>query len=176
MSKKEAKATQGLKKSSRIQIYVALIGAIAIIGAAIITGFFSLLDKEPQIDQQSVLEITSLTATDQSELDVQVRNIGSTEALITELTVSIVEDTGKFVLPILQPSARYELPIGDLREGQARSIHISHAVGANKADRFLVALDTTRILKVKLTLTYNRNQTVSDTAWLWGWCWVVGLD
>ncbi|GAG48835.1 unnamed protein product, partial [marine sediment metagenome] len=111
MSKKEAKATKGLKKGSRIQIYVALIGAIAIIIAAVITGFFGL------IDQQSVLEITSLTATYQSELDVQVRNMGSAEVLITELTVSIVGDTGIIVLPVLHPSAIYELSIGDLKEG-----------------------------------------------------------
>ena len=161
MSKKEAKVTKGLKKGSRIKIYVALIGAIAIISAAVITGLFGL------IDQQSVLEITSLTATDQSELDVQVRNIGSAEVLITELTVSIVEDTETAVLPELHPSAIYELSIGDLKEGQARSIHVSHVVGANKADRFLVALNTFRVLNVKLTLTYNRNQTVSETAWLW---------
>lgn len=73
------------------------------------------------------------------------------------------------VAPVLHPSAIYELSIGDLKEGQARSIHVSHVVGANKADRFLVALNTSRLLYVKLTLTYNRNQTVSETAWSLLW-------
>lgn len=87
--------------------------------------------------------------------------------MITELTVSIAEHPGIRSLGSLHPSAQYNLPIEDLRVGDSKSIHVSHLIEANKADRFLVAFNNNRALKVKLTITYNRNQTVSETVWFW---------
>ena len=164
MSKKGPKANHSSKEKNKTAIYVALIGAAALIVVAIITGLFGLIPK----NSQSTLEITSLTATGQSKLNVQIRNIGSAEALITELTVSIVEDPGKkasIFTPhaILYPSAQYDLAIEDLTVGESKSIQVSYVIGVNKADRFLVDLHTTRALPVRLTITYNRNQTVSET-------------
>lgn len=60
MSKKKPKAIETTKENIRIRIYTPLIAEAAISGAAIITGLFGLLPKNPQ----SILEITSLTATD----------------------------------------------------------------------------------------------------------------
>ena len=160
MSKKKPKAIQSRDKKDR-DLSIALIMVLAQIGIALIPGIIP--------KQQSGLEIILLTSTHEAELDVRVRNRGSTEVLITELTVSIVEDTGDVLIGLLRPSARYELPIVDLKEGEARSIRVSHVVGAHKVDRFLVALQTTAVLKIKLTITYNGNQTVSDIVWLWGY-------
>lgn len=112
------------------------------------------------------IELSSLAPRDLGVLDVKVRNTSSSDALITEIKAAIVKDSDLEAMAVLQPSADYRIPIGDLKKGQSRSIKVSHVVEANKADRFLVFLNTSRVLKVKLTLTYNRDKTTSRTVWL----------
>lgn len=166
MAGKKPKTPRVTKNNRRVQIYAALIIAAGGIIAVIIARIWI---SPPS----SALEITSLTPISPSMLDVQVRNIGSVEALITELTVLILEDRGipesteLDILPYRPPSGRYNLSIGELQVDQSTSVHVSHSVGENKADRFLVGLArNTRRLKVKLTITYNRNQIVSETVWM----------
>jgi len=166
MTKKGPKANHSSKEKNKTAIYVALIGAAALIVVAIITELFGLLPKPPP----SVLEITSLTPKNPSLLDVKVRNIGPAEALITELTVSILRESGTLELTDLGPlpsSGQYNLSVAGLQVGQSTSVQVSHSVGANKADRFLVGLaNNTRRLIVKLTITYNRDQIVSETVYM----------
>jgi len=113
------------------------------------------------------LEITDIGFSGQAELDVKVRNLSDNAVIINQISVSIVKDYHVVILPILRPTARYKIPIGDLSEGQSRSINVSHAVDAHKADRFLVALDTTRELKVRLTLHCNKDDKVSYDKDIW---------
>lgn len=112
------------------------------------------------------LEITSLTTTNQGELDVIVRNLCSIDTIITKITISVLEDQG-MVLPILEPTARYNLPIGDLMVGGSRSIDVAYVVKSHQADRFLINLGTTRLLKIRLNLTYNKNNVASSITTIW---------
>ena len=139
-------------------IIAAVIGAVVTILTPLVVFFVRRRSKD--------FEISSLATKDLGVLDVKVRNTGSSDALITEIEVLIVKDLDLEARAVLPPSAGYKIPIGDLKRGQSKSIQVSHVVEASKADRFLVALDTTRVLKVKLALTYNRDKTASRTVWL----------
>ena len=145
------------------------VDAVAAIIAALIIGIFGYIgtNELSESHELSELEITSLTMTYNGELDVKVRNIGSAPALITKITVVVLEDADVCVEPCLEPSAKYYLPIDDLSVGESKSIHISHVVGPNEADRFLIALQTHYPLLIELKLEYNHDQTVSETFELW---------
>jgi hypothetical protein len=96
------------------------------------------------------------------EIDVTLRNVGTEAAVIHTITITIVEDRGVYK-PIIRPSAKYEMPIDDLRQGKSKSISVSHLVKAHGADRFKIALHTTRALLLRLTLEYNKDQKVEAT-------------
>ena len=134
-------------------IIVAIITAVGGIGAALIT-YLTRRRTQP-------LEISAVTVTDNSELDVKVRNTEESDALITRIQVTVLRVFGTQAEAILPPSAGYELPIHDLSRGQSRSVQVSQVVEQKGTDRFLVALHTRRRLRLKLTLTYNRDKTVS---------------
>lgn len=138
----------------RREYIIALIGAAATIIAAIIG-----------ISDTGMLELTSLTMTENGELDVKVRNLGSSDALITKISVTLLEtnyEPGMITTGLLLPTAYYNIPLNNLKVGQTRSIDASHVVAPNKSDRFLVNLDTTKSMKIELTLTYNKNQKISE--------------
>jgi hypothetical protein len=58
--------------------------------------------------------------------------------------------------------------VGDLAVGEDTSLNISHVIEAHSADRFLIALQTTRSLNLRLCLDYNKRFSVSENAWIWG--------
>src|SRR5262249_45648985 len=98
--------------------------------------------------------------TDNWELDVRLRNLADQPAIIHRITLTVLEFHG-VCKPVIKPSAKYDIPIGDLREGQCRSIEVSHYLRRHRVDRFKIALHTTASLVLRLTLHYNRVQTVS---------------
>jgi len=112
------------------------------------------------------LEIVSVVATHEAEFDVKMRNLSSDTIYITRIVLRILKDEG-MVLPVLQPSAKYEIPIGSLAVGEATSLDVSHTIEPHRADRFLVALQSTRVVYVRLTFEYNKQYSVSQNAWLW---------
>jgi hypothetical protein len=54
-----------------------------------------------------------------------------------------------------------------LAVGEATSLSVAHIIEPHGADRFLIALRSTRVLQLRLTLEYNRRYAVSENAWLW---------
>jgi hypothetical protein len=110
------------------------------------------------------LEIVSLRRTPDFELDVTLRNIGSDPAVIHQIDVTLVEDQG-YYKPDIRPSAKYDMPIEDLREGETRSLPVSHYVEPHGVDRFKIALHTTRCLLLRLTLHYNKGQKTEASAY-----------
>ena len=61
---------------------------------------------------------------------------------------------------IINPTAKYDVPIDGLACGESRSVDVAHSVEGHGVDRFKVALHTTRALLLRLTLDYNKNQRV----------------
>ena len=114
-----------------------------------------------------LLEITHVDFTHQAEFDVMVRNLGDTDLIIHKIAAKKVEDPGIGVLPILRPTAKYHIPVDDLPVGGTKSISVSHVVPARSADRFLIALHTTNVYVLQITLYYNTDMTVSFTKKTW---------
>jgi serine/threonine protein kinase len=105
------------------------------------------------------LEIVSAHTTSDWELDVSLRNTSDQPAVIHCITITVLEDHGEF-LPIIQPSATYDIPVATLEEGESRSIPVSHFVEPHGVDRFKIALHTTKHLVLRLSLDYNKGETV----------------
>jgi hypothetical protein len=112
------------------------------------------------------LQIVSIGKTHEAEFDVMLRNLSNQTVYITRITLRVLKDQGP-VAPFLRPSARYKIPVGHLSVGESNSLDVSHIIEPHKADRFLIALHTTRVLYLRLTLEYNRYYSVSENAWLW---------
>jgi hypothetical protein len=140
--------------------------------AAIFAVVFALLPLIPAGSRntdnvEGKLEITEVGFTHNAELDVKIRNLSDDVIIINRITISILDDPHAWVLPVLRPTAHYKIPIDDLRLGKSRSKSISHFIDAHKADRFLIALETTRVFSVRLTLYYNKDNQISFDKKLW---------
>src|SRR5262249_18912739 len=94
------------------------------------------------------LEIVAIHCTDNWELDVRLRNLADQPAIIHRITLTVLEFHG-VCKPVIKPSAKYDIPIGDLREGQCRSIEVSHYLRRHRVDRFKIALHTTASLVLR---------------------------
>ena len=105
------------------------------------------------------LEIISVNKTEHFELDLTLRNIGNEPAVIHQIDLTIVEDGAAF-LGVIKPSAKYSIPMGSAKVGETRSLTVSHYVKPHDVDRFKLALQTTRDMSLRLTLHYNKGQTV----------------
>jgi hypothetical protein len=57
------------------------------------------------------------------------------------------------------------LPVKSLSVGDSRHLDVWHAVAPHGADRFRVALESARILRLRLTLEYNKEYSVSSNLW-----------
>ena len=114
-----------------------------------------------------MLEITHVGFTHDAELDLMVRNLGDTDLIIHQISIQKLEAPGIGELPALRPTAKYHIPVDDIRVGGTKSIPISQVVPGRSADRFLIALDTTTVYVIKVTLHYNNDQTVSFTRRIW---------
>lgn len=115
----------------------------------------------------SKLEVTYVGFTHESEFDITVRNLGDDAIVINQISILLVKDHFIGVAPVLQPTAHYKIPVDGLKEGESRSIRISHVIDAHKADRFLIALGTTMCYRLRVTLYYNKDDTVSFEAETW---------
>jgi hypothetical protein len=133
--------------------------------------FFEVRDvvivNEPPKKENSILEITKILFTDDSEFDVMVRNIGDSDLIIHKITITKLEELPLEVKPLLKPTARYYLPVDEIPVGGSKTIDVSHVVHRNRADRFLIALDTTCIYLLKVTFEYNRGKMASFEKGTW---------
>jgi hypothetical protein len=125
-----------------------------------------LQEVEAELPSDGRLEIVSLNDTSEAELDIKLRNISDDSIYITTIKVLILRECA-IVLPTLKPTAKYSLPIAMLKTGESKSLPVSHVIPPHGADRFLVALDTTRVLQIRLTLGYDRHWCISENFWFW---------
>lgn len=115
-----------------------------------------------------LLEITHVGFTHEGEFDVMVRNVGDTDLIIHTITIKKVQSPGIFCLPMLDPTAKYEIRVSGLPVGGESSLSVSHLVPARTADRFLIALHTTSVVQLETTLRYNKDSAALFTEWTWG--------
>jgi hypothetical protein len=118
-------------------------------------------------DDVDMLEITHVGFTKESEFDITVRNLGKNAIVINQIAITMLKNHHNEVWPVLSPTARYVIPVDDLEEGETRTQEIAHVVDGNKADRFFVALETTKIYTLKVTLRYNRDKEISFRKRTW---------
>jgi len=150
-------------------LWSGIIGAGLMLVIAVLPVFFRLnpsgtddgpTKAQPQTStHHSSLEIISVHTTSDFELDVTLRNVGDEPAVIHTIAITVVQDRGCYA-PIIKPSAKYDLPIGDLRVGQSRSIAVSHYVKPHDVDRFKIALHDIRALSLQLWLLFNKHEIV----------------
>lgn len=117
----------------------------------------SIVTPPPEI-REGDLDIVEVRFTDDSEFDVKVRNIGDIDLIINRISVTKLDDSGIGVSPILEPSAEYHIPVDDIAVGNTKSIDVSHVVHAHSADRFLIALETTNVYLLRVTLHYDKGR------------------
>ena len=90
-----------------------------------------------------------------------------TDLIIHEISIKKLQKPGISVYPMLEPTAKYHIPVDGIPLGQSKSLSVSHVVRARSADR-LIALDSTTSYLLEVTLYCNRNQKVSFTMGTWG--------
>jgi hypothetical protein len=117
--------------------------------------------KESERPATDTLEIVDVRWIREAQLDVNVMNYGIAQALIHHISITKVDDKHICALPILRPTAKYKLPVDNIKVGDTATIPVSQVVGARSADRFLIATNTTCSYTLKLTLEYNKSQSVS---------------
>src|SRR4051812_19678297 len=64
-------------------------------------------------------------------------------------------------------SSRAFHPVYDIPISKSKNIGVSFVVSARHADRFLIALDSTTIYLLEVTLYYNKGQRISFTKETW---------
>lgn len=116
---------------------------------------------------EGLLEVINVGFTDEAEFDVMVRNVGDTDVIIHKITIKKAEDPKIVVLPILRPTAKYHISVDDIPVGQSKSLSISHVVPARSADRFLIAMETTSVYLLDVTLHYNKDSVASFSKRSW---------
>lgn len=116
---------------------------------------------------EAMLEVTQVDFTHDAEFDVMVRNLGDTDIIIHRILIKKLHEPGISVAPILQPTAKYHIPVDDIPIGGAKGTAVSHVVKARSADRFLIALHTTAVYTLEMTLYYNKGQQVSFKRQTW---------
>lgn len=115
--------------------------------------------REPRTD--GTLQIVALNRTADGALDLCLRNLADDTTVVTRIVVSVVSFRAH-LRGMLEVSARYDLPIDGLAVGESAALAVMHSIDPRRADRFQVALGTSRVLGLRVTLHYNGGLAVSD--------------
>jgi DNA-binding winged helix-turn-helix (wHTH) protein len=121
-----------------------------------------------QLSDDGALEVTKVSPSHNGEFDVMVRNLTDTDLIIHRIAIKKLEESRGIIAGILYPGAKYDLPVDDIPVGGSKRLNISFVVPARGADRFLIALHTTNIYLLEVTLYYNKGHKVSFTKESWG--------
>ncbi len=114
-----------------------------------------------------ILKIVNVTFTRNGEFDVKLLNVGDTAAVLTRIAIVCVKDMKVHAKSMLRPSATYSIPVDGMNQGEMRDINISHTVDAGSADRILIALGSTHVYTLKVSIHYNESECVSFTRTSW---------
>lgn len=127
--------------------------ALRIAGPASVVVAIALVVPVPALRPSPThLRLLAADAIENGDIDVAVANSGTSPALLTAIELEVGRDRVMTPRPVLQTSAWYRLPIGDLSAGQRRRLVIRHLVPAGATERFSIHPETSRAATVRLSL------------------------
>ncbi len=98
------------------------------------------------------LRLLAGDAMDNGDIDVVVANAGTGTALLTAIELEVRGERVMVPRPVLQTSATYDLPLGDLSVGQRRRLVIRHLIAPGATERFSIHAGSTRAASVQMSL------------------------
>lgn len=113
------------------------------------------------------LDITGVIFTRNSEFDISLRNVGDDVCIINKISIENIEDHMMAVRPMLHTSAKYQIPVRGMKVGETKHRKIHHYINPRSADRILIGLNCTLVYTLKVSLHYNKTETVSFTKRMW---------
>jgi hypothetical protein len=137
---------------------VIFLGILIVAIGSVIAGGKSII--EAIIPDGPAIELVSMRMTEDFEIDMTLRNPSEEPIVIHTITLTIVKDIDIF-LPIIEPSATYQITTNDLQEGESRSISVSHLLKPHDAERILIATHDIRYMTIGIELEYNEGQSVN---------------
>ncbi|WP_157369866.1 hypothetical protein [Zavarzinella formosa] len=111
-------------------------------------------------DMEAALKIDSASVTNKGEIDVLIRNTGSSLAAIHRVQITVTKDHKEKLAPFIQ-GIGLDLPVDSLAEGQSNQVTTAITIGHGKAERILINPKTLRLLTLKITFFYNDSKSVS---------------
>jgi hypothetical protein len=154
--------TMGLELRSQARIVLTV--ALSLTAVALLLGLVAFAyggNHQPDPGEQK-LTIDRMRYNDRGELDVLVNNVGGVAAVVDRLEVTVVKDHQLSLSPSLE-GLPLSIPIADAKEGDTRGVDVAIEVPVGKAERLLIALQTTRVLTIRLTVHYGHDLQVSET-------------
>jgi hypothetical protein len=110
-------------------------------------------------DAKAELKVTSAVYKD-GLIDLALINEGDSAAVISEIQLKVMKDFRRTLQPVVPPSEHVKIPIGGLAEGQVKKATLKDpvAVPPHGADRIQIIPDSTRVVKLEVSLIYNDDQ------------------
>ena len=96
-------------------------------------------------------------------IDVVVANRGSSPALLTAIELEVIADRRVIGRPVLQETATYHVPLDDVAVGGRQRRTIRHIIAAGATERILIAPETARSLRVRLSLSVAGGAMLTST-------------
>jgi len=112
------------------------------------------------------LKLETINHTIDGLLDVALRNTGEEPLIINRITVTKLKDHGS-VKPKLTPTATYNIPLDSLAVGDSTMLLVKHNIDGLKSDNFLIDLESTNSLTIKVNFYYNGDKKVGQEVKLW---------
>jgi len=127
--------------------------ALRIVGPLSVVLALALVVRIPALRPPATsLRLLAADAMENGDIDVAVTNAGTSPALLTAIELQVGRDRVRAPRPVLETSATYRVPIGDLVTGQARRVVIRHLIAAGATERFSIHPETTHAALVRLSL------------------------
>ncbi|HYU25143.1 MAG TPA: hypothetical protein VEO74_08075 [Thermoanaerobaculia bacterium] len=115
----------------------------------------------------SRMQLVAADPTPAGEIDLAIVNSGKGEGLVTHIELEILSEGSTHARPVLAPSARYRIPIDDLRVGQRRGVVVRHVIAPATTERILVAPQTNRALTVRVHVRTFGDVVMTRDVELW---------
>jgi hypothetical protein len=101
---------------------------------------------------KTILRLAAVDVNENGLIDVAVTNAEATSVLLTAIEIEVLKDHHLLGRPALASTATYRLAVGSLPAGRSRRLVIRHVIPPNATERFLIAAETTRALRIRLRI------------------------
>jgi hypothetical protein len=100
----------------------------------------------------STLRLLAVDVMENGDIDVAIRNSGTSSALLTVIEIQILRERALTPRPVLQTSAAYRVPFGRRSVAQTGRLAIRHLIAPASVERFSIHPGTARAVSVRLSL------------------------